>query len=123
MIHGRFDFLDAYERTGIPVLIGNRMANTHGMPIFKKWTNRFLPILKSVNEGLCCRPALRISFYRSDILPFIMSSEQRFAFEFDVLLRARVGRFVLIQFKYQRFMGIISRAMWNHFEMRGWRGY
>ena len=31
-------FLDAYERTGIPVLIGNRMANTHGMPILRKWT-------------------------------------------------------------------------------------
>ena len=48
----------------------------------------FCLYVKFVDEGLCCRPALRISFYRSDILPFIMSSEQRFAFEFDVLLRA-----------------------------------
>ena len=44
MIHRNSIFLDAYERTGIPVLIGNRMANTHGMPILRKYTNRFFAI-------------------------------------------------------------------------------
>ena len=82
-------FLDAYERTGIPVLIGNRMANTSGMPILRKWTNRFFAyILNRLMKVYVADPPCGFRFYRSDILPFIMSSEQRFAFEFDVLLRA-----------------------------------
>ena len=87
-------FLDAYERTGIPVLIGNRMANTSGMPILRKWTNRFFAyILNRLMKVYVADPPCGFRFYRSDILPFIMSSEQRFAFEFDVLLRAASRRF------------------------------
>lgn len=82
-------FLDAYERTGIPILIGNRMANTRGMPILRRWTNRFFAFtLNRLMKIYVADPPCGFRFYRSDILPFIMSSEQRFAFEFDVLLRA-----------------------------------
>ena len=35
-------FLDAYERTKIPILIGNRMAHAGGMPLIRRWTNRVM---------------------------------------------------------------------------------
>ncbi|MAS98415.1 MAG: hypothetical protein CMF29_05770 [Kiritimatiellaceae bacterium] len=86
-------FLEAYERTGIPVLIGNRMADTHGMPFIRKWTNRFFAYtLNRLMKIYVADPPCGFRFYRSDILPFVMSSEKRFAFEFDVLLRVASRR-------------------------------
>ncbi len=40
-------FVDAYRRTGIPVLIGNRMWNPEGMPLVRRLTNRFMSALLS----------------------------------------------------------------------------
>jgi len=82
-------FLDAYERTHIPILIGNRMANTTGMPLLRKWTNRFMSrVLNHLTKIYVADPPCGFRFYRTDILPFIMSDEQRFAFEFDILIHA-----------------------------------
>lgn len=82
-------FLDAYERTHIPILIGNRMANTTGMPFLRKWTNRFMSrVLNRLTKIYVADPPCGFRFYRTDILPFIMSDEQRFSFEFDILIHA-----------------------------------
>ncbi len=86
-------FLDAYERTHIPILIGNRMADTHGMPFVRKWTNRFMSqILNRLTKIYVADPPCGFRFYRTDILPFIMSDEERFAFEFDILIHAALRR-------------------------------
>ncbi len=82
-------FLDAYRRTHIPILVGNRMADTTGMPFMRKWTNRFMcRILNHLTKLYVPDPPCGFRFYRTDILPFIMSDEKRFAFEFDILIHA-----------------------------------
>lgn len=82
-------FIDAYHRTGIPVLIGNRMADTRGMPFSRRWTNRFMCwVLNRLTRIYVADPPCGFRFYRADILPFIMSNEKRFAFEFDILIHA-----------------------------------
>lgn len=82
-------FLDAYRRTHIPILVGNRMADTSGMPFLRKWTNRFMcRILNHLTKLYVPDPPCGFRFYRTDILPYIMSDEKRFAFEFDILIHA-----------------------------------
>ena len=82
-------FLDAYERTHIPILIGNRMTDTRGMPFVRKWTNRFMcQVLNRLTKIYVPDPPCGFRFYRTDILPFIMSDEERFSFEFDILVHA-----------------------------------
>ncbi|VGO12473.1 Polyprenol monophosphomannose synthase [Pontiella desulfatans] len=82
-------FLDAYERTRIPVLVGNRMADTTGMPYIRRWTNRTMAwILNRLVRIYVADPPCGYRFYRTDVLPFIMSDLPRFAFEFDVLVHA-----------------------------------
>ncbi len=82
-------FLDAYERTRIPILVGNRMANTRGMPLVRRWTNRSMAwILNRLVKIYVADPPCGYRLYRVEVLPFIMSVEPRFAFEFDVLLHA-----------------------------------
>jgi len=82
-------FLDAHERTHIPILIGNRMADTTDMPFMRKWTNRFMcRMLNRLTKLYVADPPCGFRFYRTDILPYIMSDEKRFAFEFDVLIHA-----------------------------------
>ncbi|MCF7849576.1 MAG: glycosyltransferase family 2 protein [Kiritimatiellales bacterium] len=82
-------FLDAYERTKIPILIGNRMADTRNMPVTRKWTNRFMSrILNRLVKIYVADPPCGYRFYRTDVLPFIISDEKRFAFEFDILIHA-----------------------------------
>jgi glycosyltransferase involved in cell wall biosynthesis len=86
-------FLDAYQRTGIPMLIGNRMSDTSGMPIERRYTNRFMAwVLNRLVKIYVADPPCGFRFYRADVLPFIMSKEQRFAFEFDVLIHAALRR-------------------------------
>ncbi|MEE9368835.1 MAG: glycosyltransferase family 2 protein [Pontiella sp.] len=82
-------FLDAYARTGIPILIGNRMSDTRGMPIIRKWTNSTMAwVLNRLVKVYVADPPCGYRFYRTDVLPFIMSDMPRFAFEFDILIHA-----------------------------------
>ena len=82
-------FLDSYNRTKIPILIGNRMADTTGMPLIRKRTNQVMCwILNRLVKIYVADPPCGYRFYRADVLPFIMSDEKRFAFEFDMLVNA-----------------------------------
>ncbi len=87
-------FVDCYERTKIPVLIGNRMWNAAEMPLIRRVTNQFM-------SRLLCRimkvyiPDTQCGFrlYRSDVLGFAPTGSQRFAMESEVLLHLALRGF------------------------------
>lgn len=105
-------FLEAYHRTRIPVLIGNRMADTTGMPSIRRWTNRAMAwILNRLVKMYVADPPCGYRFYRTDVLPFIMSDEPRFAFEFDILVHAALRR---IRIDSVRISTIYNRKYRSH---------
>ena len=83
-------FLQAYERTHSPVLVGNRMGNVAGMPWLRRVVNRFMSDLLSrvmgqhVPDSQC---GFRL-YHRSAFPegPYDAHS-QRFAAESEILLR------------------------------------
>ena len=81
-------FIDAFERTGISVLIGNRMSDTRSMPVIRKMTNRFMSWLlgRHMRQYI---PDTQNGFrlYQSDILPMVRSKAKGFAAESEVLLK------------------------------------
>lgn len=80
-------FIEAYVRTGIPVLIGNRMAHVGAMPWLRRLTNRFMSWLLS-REMKQYIPDTQCGFrlYRCDVIPFVAAQSERFAAESEVLL-------------------------------------
>lgn len=80
-------FVEAYERTRIPVLIGNRMWNPVGMPRIRRLTNQFMSWLLS-RQMRCYLPDTQCGFrfFRCDLLPHIETSATRFAAESEILL-------------------------------------
>lgn len=81
-------FVEAYVRTGIPVLIGNRMANPAGMPWIRRLTNRFMSWWLSRLMGQYV-PDTQCGFrlFRTDLLPYAAVGSERFAAESEMLLR------------------------------------
>ncbi len=81
-------FVEAYERTGIPVLIGNRMADAASMPRVRRWTNTFMSVLLSWIMGKFI-PDTQCGYrlYHREILPFAATISTGFAAESEVLLR------------------------------------
>ena len=86
-------FIDTYDRTGIPVLIGNRMADTTNMPIVRRCTNRLM-------SGLLGRhmrqyiPDSQNGFrlYQVDVLPMVSTEARGYAAESEILLKLdRIG--------------------------------
>lgn len=80
-------FIDAYVRTGIPVLVGNRMFDPHGMPAVRRWTNQFMSWLLSKSMGQYV-PDTQCGFrlFRCDVIPVVAPSSERFAAESEILL-------------------------------------
>ena len=80
-------FIEAYVRTGVPVLIGNRMADVENMPRIRLWTNRFMSwILSRVMGQYVPDTQCGYRLYRCDVLPFVSARAERFAAESEVLL-------------------------------------
>lgn len=80
-------FVEAYVRTGIPVLVGNRMADTASMPRVRLLTNRFMSALLSREMGQYVPDTqCGYRFYRIDVLPFLATKSDRFAAESESLL-------------------------------------
>jgi glycosyltransferase involved in cell wall biosynthesis len=80
-------FIEAYERTGIPVLVGNRMAQPETMPFVRRCTNRFMSwMLSRVMKQYVPDTQCGYRLYRCDVLPFISAHAERFAAESEVLL-------------------------------------
>ncbi len=84
-------FLDAYNRTQIPILVGNRMAVPLDMSLLRRRVNILMSwILNRLVKVYVADPTCGFRFYRSDVLPFIMSDLPRCAFEFDILVHAAI---------------------------------
>ncbi len=83
-------FLKAYERTGSPLLVGNRMDNPAGMPWLRRRTNRFMSGLLSRLMGQYV-PDTQCGFrlYHRSAFPQgpYDAASRRFAAESEVLLR------------------------------------
>lgn len=80
-------FIEAYIRTGIPVLVGNRMGDSENMPFVRRLTNMFMSWLLS-REMKQFVPDTQCGFrlYRCDIFPFVSAQSERFAAESEILL-------------------------------------
>jgi glycosyltransferase involved in cell wall biosynthesis len=80
-------FVEAYVRTGIPVLVGNRMGEAAAMPRVRRWTNTFMSYLLSREMGQYVPDTqCGYRFYRIDVLPFLATQSTRFAAESESLL-------------------------------------
>jgi glycosyltransferase involved in cell wall biosynthesis len=79
--------IESYVRTGIPVLVGNRMGDTRHMPLVRRWTNLFMSWLLS-REMKQYVPDTQCGYrlYRCDVIPFVSTDSQRFAAESEILL-------------------------------------
>lgn len=81
-------FLEAYARTRIPVLIGNRMADAHDMPWVRRTTNRTMSrLLGRVMNQYIPDTQCGYRLYRCDILPLVATDTTGFAAESEVLLK------------------------------------
>ncbi|MFT5122267.1 MAG: glycosyltransferase involved in cell wall biosynthesis [Candidatus Omnitrophota bacterium] len=86
-------FIDAYDRTGIPVLIGNRMADPTGMPFVRRCTNRLMSWLlgRHMRQFI---PDSQNGFrlYQVDVLPMVSTEARGYAAESEILLKLdRIG--------------------------------
>ena len=81
-------FIEAYARTGIPVLVGSRMADVAAMPLVRKWTNLFMSwLLSRLMKQYLPDTQCGFRLYRCDLLPLVAASSGRFAAESEILLR------------------------------------
>lgn len=80
-------FIEAYVRTGIPVLVGNRMFDPESMPFVRRCTNRFMSWMLSRTMGQYV-PDSQCGYrlYRCDVVPYISTRSERFAAESEILL-------------------------------------
>lgn len=80
-------FMEAYQRTGIPVLIGNRMTANDTMPFVRRMTNRFMSWLLSREMGQYM-PDTQCGYrlFRCDVIPLVITHSERFAAESEILL-------------------------------------
>ncbi len=80
-------FIEAYAETGVPVIIGNRMADTATMPLIRRWTNRFMSWLLTRKMGQHV-PDTQNGFrlYRTDVIPEMRVGTQGFSAESEILL-------------------------------------
>ncbi len=82
-------FVEAYIRTGIPVLIGNRMTHLESMPPLRRRTNLFMSWLLSRAMGQYV-PDTQNGFrlYRCDVIPYVEVGSGGYAAESEILLQA-----------------------------------
>jgi glycosyltransferase involved in cell wall biosynthesis len=82
-------FLDAAERTGADLIVGNRMNDLSSMPLIRRWTNQFM----SWQISSLCGQKLPDSqcgyrLARCELVPLLMKCSTGFDFETETLLLA-----------------------------------
>jgi glycosyltransferase involved in cell wall biosynthesis len=87
-------FLAKANATQAHLIVGNRMWNAAGMPVTRRWTNKFM----SWQIGKLCRRELPDSqcgfrLARYELLPLLRQSSDGFAFETENLLLAAQNGF------------------------------
>ena len=80
-------FVEAYTKTGMPVLIGNRMNDPRTMPLVRRLTNRFMSWLLSLKmEQTVPDTQSGYRLFKCDVLAGISVQAGRFAAESEILL-------------------------------------
>ncbi len=81
-------FCDTYDRTGIPVLVGNRMHDRYRMPLIRRWTNRLMSRLlnRKMHQYI---PDTQNGFrlYQTDVVTMVVPDTNGFAAESEILLK------------------------------------
>lgn len=81
-------FFDTYDRTGIPVLVGNRMHDRARMPLIRRITNRLMSRMlnRQMNQYI---PDTQNGFrlYQTDVVTMVIPDNDGFAAESEILLK------------------------------------
>lgn len=81
-------FFDTYDRTGIPVLIGNRMHDRSRMPLIRRMTNKLMSrvLNRQMNQFV---PDTQNGFrlYQTDVVTMVIPHTDGFAAESEILLK------------------------------------
>lgn len=81
-------FFDTYNRTGIPVLIGNRTLDHERMPVLRRWANRFMShLLNRHMSQFIADTQNGFRLYQSDVISMVSSDSGGFAAESEILLQ------------------------------------
>lgn len=80
-------FVEAYSRTGTPVLVGTRMSDTRTMPWVRRLTNRIMSWLLSREMGQWV-PDTQCGYrlYKLSVVPGVPAESPRFAAESEILM-------------------------------------
>lgn len=85
------DFIAAYETTGAPAILGNRLHQStgpEGMPWIRRRTNRFMSrLLSRIMHQNVPDTQNGYRLYRTDLLPLVNVRSGGFAAESEILLR------------------------------------
>lgn len=81
------NFIEAYNRTKIPVIIGNRLLDEENMPLIRRWTNHYMSWLLS-RQMRQYMPDTQCGFrlFRCDVVPYVTTQTVRFEAESEILL-------------------------------------
>jgi len=80
-------FFDAYDRTGIPVLIGNRIRDRHHMPRTRRITNRIMShMLNRKMKQYVPDTQNGFRLYQTDVVMMVIPETKGFAAESEILL-------------------------------------
>lgn len=80
-------FLDVYQKTGAPVIVGSRMTNVTKMPLIRKLTNWYMSwLLSRIMKQWVPDTQCGYRMFRVDALPDSGLGSQRFAAESEILL-------------------------------------
>lgn len=80
-------FVQEFRKSGVPVLIGNRMGDRENMPLVRRWTNLYMSWLLSRSMGQSV-PDTQSGYrlYGAAVLSFLATESERFAAESEVLM-------------------------------------
>jgi glycosyltransferase involved in cell wall biosynthesis len=82
-------FIEAYRRTGIPILLGNRMQDAGAIPLLRRALNALLTRAVCRAAGRYIPDALcGFRLYHCDVLPYIASEARTRAADTELLLHA-----------------------------------
>lgn len=81
-------FVEAYRRTGVSALVGDRMATPKGMPFIRRLTNRFMSwYLSRAMEQKVPDTQCGYRLYSASALPHLAAESTGYAAESETLLR------------------------------------
>jgi glycosyltransferase involved in cell wall biosynthesis len=81
-------FFDIYNRTGIPVLVGNRIHDRHRMPLIRRVTNQAMSrILNRKMRQYIADTQNGFRLYQTDVVMMVIPEATGFAAESEILIK------------------------------------